>query len=218
MIKKKSFIVHIDSLAVLDELSDEQAGKLFRAMKSFHLDEELELDGIMKIAFSPFKNQFIRDNEKYLETCKRRAEAGSMGGKAKANSSKQMLANASKCQQDLANLADSDSKNKKDNKSKTKEILDYVSVGFTKDQFETIKRVRKLGKPKNQLTNRILKTLANELAICAQRGIGFDACMEEWEYRGWQSFKSEWMRSGNWQTNQAPVTPKPDLLEIARNQ
>ena len=102
---KKSFVLHKDSLTVLDDLTDEQAGKLFKAIKSYHLNEELELDSLIKVAFSPFKNQFIRDEEKYEKTCKARAEAGSKGGKQK----QQNLANASKSKQNLANLADSDS-------------------------------------------------------------------------------------------------------------
>jgi len=111
--KRKSFLLHFDSLSVLDDLSDEQAGKLFKAMKAYHFGEEVELDSLVKVAFSPFKNQFVRDEEKYEKTCKARAEAGSKGGKQK----QQNLANASKSKQSLANLADSDSKNKSDSDS-----------------------------------------------------------------------------------------------------
>jgi len=113
---RKSFVLHIDSLDILDDLEDEQVAKLFRAIKAFQNDEEVELDAITKMVFLPFKNQFTRDNEKYAETCKRRAEAGSKGGKAK-------VANASKSKQTVANqanLADSDSKNKSDSKSNNK--------------------------------------------------------------------------------------------------
>lgn len=117
---KKSFLLHIDSLDILDELTDEEAGALFKAIKGYQKCEEIELSGLVRVAFSPFKNQFARDNEKYDLTCKRRAEAGSKGGKAKvanASKSKQDLASASKSKQDLANLADSNNKNKTNNKS-----------------------------------------------------------------------------------------------------
>lgn len=117
---KKSFLLHIDSLDILDELTDEQAGKLFKAIKAYQKQEKVELDSFVRIAFSPFKNQFIRDNEKYDLTCKRRAEAGRKGGEAKSaktSKPKQELANASNCQQELANVADSKSKNKTKNKS-----------------------------------------------------------------------------------------------------
>ena len=112
---KKSFLVHIDSLDILDDLTDEQCGQLFKAIKAFQNNDKLELSSLVKIAFSPFKNQFIRDDEKYQITCDRRAKAGSLGGKQK-------VANASKSKQKVANLADkkNKSKNKTNNDSDNK--------------------------------------------------------------------------------------------------
>jgi len=78
--KRKSFLLHIDSLDVLDDLTDEQAGSLFKSIKAYHSGEDPELKGLIKIAFSPFKNQFLRDEEKYEATCKARAISGSKGG------------------------------------------------------------------------------------------------------------------------------------------
>ena len=60
---KKSFILHIDSLAILDEMTFEQKGILFDAIYKHQLGEEVSLEFSMKMAFAPFKNQFIRDNE-----------------------------------------------------------------------------------------------------------------------------------------------------------
>ena len=113
MNRKKSFLIHIDSLDILDDLTNEQCGELFKAIKSHHTDQEINLSTIVNIAFSPFKNQFIRDQEKYLKTCEARAQAGSIGGKQKAAN----LAKASNCKQKVANLADKD--NKKDNDSES---------------------------------------------------------------------------------------------------
>ena len=105
---KKSFLLHIDSLDILDDLTNGQAGVLFKAIKAHQKNENFDLDSIVKVAFSPFKNQFNRDNEKYVKTCESRAIAGSKGGKQK-------VANASKSKQDVAKLADK--KNKTKNKS-----------------------------------------------------------------------------------------------------
>ena len=58
--QRKSFIVHFDSLNVLDDLTNEQAGLLFKAIKGYQLGDELELDALTKVAFSPFKNHFGR--------------------------------------------------------------------------------------------------------------------------------------------------------------
>ena len=118
---KKSFLLHIDSLDILDDLTNGQAGVLFKAIKAYQHNEEFPLDSVVKIAFSPFKNQFIRDDEKYIKTCERRAIAGSKGGKQK-------VANASKCKQEVANVADSNNKNKNKTKNKSDNYSkDYIS-------------------------------------------------------------------------------------------
>jgi len=109
---RKSFLLHIDSLDILDELTNEEAGELFNAIKDYQNDVDSNLKGLVRVAFSPFKNQFVRDAEKYEMTCKRRAEAGSKGGKQK-------VANASKSKQKVANVADSVSKNDSDSDSKS---------------------------------------------------------------------------------------------------
>jgi len=100
MLIKKSFILYTDQLSVLDDLTPEQCAELFMAIKAYHNNEELDLSPIVKIAFSPFKNQFSRDSEKYGKIVEKRIEAGRKGG----NQKKQNIANASKCKQTVANL------------------------------------------------------------------------------------------------------------------
>lgn len=78
---KKSFIIHTDSLAVLDKLTDEQAGKLFKAIKDYHAEILVELDILTEIAFVPFRNQFERDKETYSHVIKRNRVNGSKGGR-----------------------------------------------------------------------------------------------------------------------------------------
>lgn len=118
--KKKSFLLHIDSLDILDDLTDGQAGVLFKAIKAYQHNEDFPLDSVVKIAFSPFKNQFSRDDEKYAKTCERRAIAGSKGGKQK-------VANASKSKQKVASVADTNNKNK--NKTKNKSDNEVTNTG-----------------------------------------------------------------------------------------
>lgn len=78
---KKSFILHLDSLCVLDEMTLEQKGILFDAIYNFQLGVEVELDFSMKMAFAPFRNQFIRDNEKYTQFIERQTNNGKKGGR-----------------------------------------------------------------------------------------------------------------------------------------
>ncbi|GAA3639005.1 DUF6291 domain-containing protein [Flavivirga jejuensis] len=113
---KKSFIIHLDSLDVLDELSLEQKGELIDAMRDYHKGRDLKLSGLMKAIFIPFKNQFVRDDSKYGIICERNRINGSKGGRPK----KPKEPNGLIANQDLPKKADnendSDSKKEDDNK------------------------------------------------------------------------------------------------------
>lgn len=89
---KRSFILHLDTLAVLDELDDKQAGKLFKAIKAYQLrglilnnqDVDAGFEGLMedfvtRIAFAPFKAQFDRDTEEYTRVKENNQEKGRLG-------------------------------------------------------------------------------------------------------------------------------------------
>jgi len=76
---KKSFILHVDSLCVLDELTNEEAGKLFKAIKAFNEGKEINNEPLIRIVFTPFKNQFIRDNESWEQECKVSSDKGKIG-------------------------------------------------------------------------------------------------------------------------------------------
>ena len=79
---RDSFVLYADSLDILDLLSDEQAGQLFRAIRSYVKGDDLpELDQVTKIAFVPIKNHLDRDAEKYEQICKKRREVGALGGR-----------------------------------------------------------------------------------------------------------------------------------------
>jgi hypothetical protein len=80
---KKSFIIHVDSLEILDHLTNEQSGQLFRAIRDFHNGIEPELDFGLKMAFLPFQNQFKRDLNKYNSQCEINRLNGRNGGRPK---------------------------------------------------------------------------------------------------------------------------------------
>ena len=102
---KSSFILHKDSLCVLEDLTNEQRGELFYAIYSYQIGQEIELSPIIKIAFSQFKNQFVRDEEKFKKVVEARKQAGAKGGKQRVANQ----ANASTTKQTKANQAVSDS-------------------------------------------------------------------------------------------------------------
>jgi len=76
---KKSIIIYADCIAILEELTYEQAGRLFKAILAYVNDEpvtETEGDPAIMMAFKVLKTQIDRDAEKYDEICKKRSEVG----------------------------------------------------------------------------------------------------------------------------------------------
>ena len=78
---KKSFVIHKDSLCILDRLSDEQAGKLFKAIRDIQNGIEPTDDILIQIALEPFVHQFKRDDTKWHATAERNAKNGAKGGR-----------------------------------------------------------------------------------------------------------------------------------------
>lgn len=82
MENKKSFLLHYDSLEILEILDDEQCWKLLRKMKSYHNWNNYVCDDQgVNIAFVSFKNQFDRDMGKYANVCARNKINGTKWGR-----------------------------------------------------------------------------------------------------------------------------------------
>jgi len=69
---KKAFILHYDSLSILDKLTDVQCWKLFKKIRSYHIEDWYDPnDIIIDVAFEQFKNQFDRDIKLYEKKCEK---------------------------------------------------------------------------------------------------------------------------------------------------
>ena len=115
--KKKSFILHIDSLDIFEDLEDAQIGELMRAIRAYHTGEEMEISGLMKAIFRNFKNQFERDSESYEKVCVRNAKNGAKGGRPKQPKETQDNPKKPKETQRNPKQADNDSDNDNDSKN-----------------------------------------------------------------------------------------------------
>lgn len=131
---KPSFILHKDSLCVLEDLTNEQRGELFYAIYCYQIGTEIELSPIIKIAFSQFRNQFIRDEEKFKNTVEARKQAGSKGGKQRVANQ----ANASMSKQTKANQAVSDNDSVNESESVNDNIFTFSLK--TQKQFDSLSK------------------------------------------------------------------------------
>ena len=148
--KRKSFIIHKDSLHILKDMTNEQAGIFIKAIDFYQQNNQLpELDFGLKMAIIPFINQFERDEENYKKTCEARREAGSIGGKQK-------VANASKCKQKVAKVADNKNDNKNKNENDIKNDND-LPIFINKDLFNSFIEMRiKIKKPLTEKAKELL--------------------------------------------------------------
>jgi hypothetical protein len=147
---KKSFILHIDSLGILDELSDEQAGQLFKLIANFHNPNKpkiTEITQMVNLAFYPFKMQFQRDLQQYESIVERNKNNGSKGGRPKkVNPNKPKKADS-----DSKNGIDSDTDSKNDIEIMFENFWNYYKKGskkIAKEKFiklndEDLERIKK---------------------------------------------------------------------------
>ena len=120
MDEKKSFILYDDNFITLEDLSNEEIGVVFREIINYRKGNQVELKGSLLVIFKIFKNQILRDEEKYKKVCIARSEAGKKGGRPKkANGlfDKAKKANGLFDKQSKAKKADNDNDNDNDNVS-----------------------------------------------------------------------------------------------------
>lgn len=157
MSKRKSFLIHIDSLDILDDLTDEQAGQLFKAIKSHQLGEPLELAPIVKIAFSPFRNQFHRDDEKYEKLCEKNKLIAEKRYATKSTTGKSGNQPSPTATKSTDNKNDSDSDSDSDSKDilvpsvtkRSKFKYDDEDLRFSQEMFKRVQVVAPNAKKPN---------------------------------------------------------------------
>ena len=102
---KTSFILFADQAEVINELSDEDAGKLMKAVYNYAATREVpNFEGVLKFVFIPIRQSIDKNTERYNAVVEKRRIAGSKGGKQRVANQ----ANATFAKQTQANQADND--------------------------------------------------------------------------------------------------------------
>ena len=185
---RKSFIIHTDSLDILDQLTDEQAGKLFKAISCYQKTGEInQVDQLVKIAITPFINQFKRDEEKYLNIVERNKTNISKRWSKNTTGKTGIPKDTKNTDSDSKSDSDSESKNKNDSKNKNftsptlQEITipDFIDASLWNSFLEM--RVSKKAKP----TQKAIELIIKELTKFHNKGLNANESLEN-------SIKSNW--------------------------
>lgn len=83
---KDSFILYTKFSEIIEELTDEQAGQILKALFAYSVsNEEPNFTGILKFAWIPIRQQLDRNNEKWREQVAKNRANGALGGRPPKN-------------------------------------------------------------------------------------------------------------------------------------
>lgn len=82
---KNGFILYADQRELVDSMSNEQAGELFKTIMSYVNDEDPTPRDDIKFAFMAFKARLKFDLKKWTSICQKRSEAGKKGMASRYN-------------------------------------------------------------------------------------------------------------------------------------
>ena len=191
---KKSFKLYIDSLDVLDELSDEQAGQLFKAIREYEVNEVEILNGLMKAIFTPFKNNIDRAKAEYQAVCERNKHNGASEGRPNRKKPTGLESNPLKADKD---------KDKDKDTSVTAKASKYVYISQLQEEGiiqtergvslaeDFIKYRAQIKKPIK--TIQPLKAYIKVLGELIAKKIDIDKAIELMKEREWQTLKAEYL-------------------------
>ena len=92
---KKGFILYADQKELFSQLSDEKAGQLIKHIFQYVNDEKPNTkDPLINLAFTPIKQQFKRDLQKWEKTREGRSKAGKASAEARRNKKEQESTNS----------------------------------------------------------------------------------------------------------------------------
>ena len=128
---KKGFIMFLSFADIIQELTDEEAGRLLKAIMQHEGGEEVDLgnDRLLKVAYTAITADIDRQDEKWEKTRYARSEAGKLGGAPKGNK------NASKNKQEQTET----NKNKQ-NKHEVEVEVEVEDEGEVEDEVEKKKK------------------------------------------------------------------------------
>lgn len=169
---KKAFVMYAEWQPLIESMTDEQAGKLIKAIYDYQYGEEAPPEEtLLNSIYQMMRNRFEVDAAKYKEVCEKRKINGQKGGLAKATNAKQKVANATK------------PKEPKKEEPKKQEYGEYKNVKLTEEEYKRLNE--KHGEGKTAEAIKILDTYIESLSPAKKKEYlkkNHNLCMQNWVY------------------------------------
>lgn len=137
---KNSFVLYYNYREILTDFTDEQLGKLFRALFDYEIDRtEPKFSGELKIAFGFIKKDLDINLVKYDNICKRNRENGQNGGAPIGNqNARKQPKQPKQPEDDNDNEYDNDILSKKESKKENKNIILSNAHAHARESYDEI--------------------------------------------------------------------------------
>lgn len=213
---KKGFILFLNFLPMIDALTDEEAGRLIKAIMHHENGEEIDLtnDRLVQAAYLGITPQIDLQNEKWEKTKEARREAGRRGGLAKASNAKQTLANDSNAKHKVkVKVKDKVKVEVKDNKSGQAAPVRHHfgangKVLLTDDDLEKLYEAHG-----QEDTMAAIEIMDGYLTANGRSYKNYRQALENWAYRAVEEKKQKGIQAQKYNNGEFPQTDLSEQLQ-----
>lgn len=213
---KKGFILFLNFLPMIDALTDEEAGRLIKAIMHHENGEEIDLtnERIVQAAYLGITPQIDLQNEKWEKTKEARREAGRRGGLAKASNAKQTLANDSNAKHKVkVKVKDKVKVEVKENKSGQAAPVRHHfgangKVLLTDDDLEKLYEAHG-----QEDTMAAIEIMDGYLTANGRSYKNYRQALENWAYRAVEENKQKGIHAKNYNNGEFPQTDLSEQLQ-----
>lgn len=172
--EKRTFLMYSEWQPLLEGMSDEQAGQLFKKIYAYQTGNEYEIqDALILGVFNMIKAKFDADRKLYVEKCERNKLNGAKGGRPKKQEKPK----------ETERLTEKPKEPPKKETPKKNEYGEYHNVKLTEQ--EHAKLGEKFGEGKTAEAIKILDTYIESLAPAKKKEYlkkNHNLCMQNWVY------------------------------------
>lgn len=177
--EKRTFLMYSEWQPLLEGMSDEQAGQLFKKIYTYQTGKEYEIqDALILGVFNMIKAKFDADRKLYDEKCEKNRANGAKGGRPK----KQEKPKETERKPKETERLEEKPKAKKEEPKKN-QYGEYQNVKLTEDEYKRLNE--KFGEGKTAEAIKILDTYIESLAPAKKKEYlkkNHNLCMQNWVY------------------------------------